>query len=78
MEKKNIYKITFKEVNWDEMAGFVVVANSKKEAKEICGISKEHKTFSSQYESNIKEFILIGICNYKTKKGIVLRDFNAG
>ena len=75
---KNIYKITFKKVGWDEHLGFVVVASSKKEAKELCGIRKDKRDYDSKYEENIDEFKKVGTASNKIKKGIVLDSFNAG
>ncbi len=75
---KNIYKIIFKDVDYDEYEGFVVIASTKKEAKELCGITKEKETHKSTYEENIEEIIKVGIASNKQKKGIVLNSFNAG
>lgn len=75
----NIYRITFGNENvvgWDEYNGFVVIASTKKEARELCGVTKEKRVFDNRYETNIKEIKKIG--ETRLKKGIVLESFNAG
>ncbi len=70
--EKNIYKITFKKVDYDETRGIIVVARDKAEAELLC-LGDYNKT-----KDNIDEFVLIGKAKNNLKKGIILEDFNAG
>lgn len=74
-KEKNVYLITFKECGWDEFEGFVVVADTKKEALQFANVREIKPIADNRYLENtiIQK---IGI-SYK-KKGIYLESFNAG
>ena len=64
-----------KTANWDEMAGFVIVASSEDEAREIasgnCG-DEGPMTWKNEAETEcrtVKSF---------SKKGVLIEDFKAG
>jgi hypothetical protein len=74
-----LFLITFKEVDYDQVGGYVICAETIDEAKSLANIRKEKgDIWENTYESNIDLIEQIGIAYENIEKGIILEDFRAG
>ncbi|HSG19963.1 MAG TPA: hypothetical protein VLA31_04265 [Burkholderiaceae bacterium] len=76
----NIYSLTRPAgtIGYDEAAGFVVVASSSKEAREIAANNRGDEGSAMWLEADRTTCQKIGTASLSQKAGKVLRDFRAG
>ena len=81
----NIYHVyrDDEDVDWDEHAGFVIVADSEEEARAIAHeIAQKHASSwqknQNWMDSNFAHCCLVGQACLVIKRGVILECYNAG